>query len=149
MTKEEMWSNFCKETGLDPETPYDAWAFCGGGPIGDELAELVLAKIKTATASALIAYETEKEPLPELGGYSVVLYDDGSAAGVIRNTKLSLVPFLEVSEEHAYKEGEGSRTLEEWREIHRRLFTPDYEAAGKPFDGNGLCVLEEFELVWR
>ena len=25
MTKEEMWSSFCKETGLDPETPYDAW----------------------------------------------------------------------------------------------------------------------------
>ncbi|MGM9619372.1 MAG: ASCH domain-containing protein [Oscillospiraceae bacterium] len=148
MTAEEMWSRFCSENHIDEATPYEAWAFCGGGPIADELAALVLRGVKTATASALIAYESEGDPLPEPGCFSVFLYDSGEAAGVIRDTKVSLVPFNEVSEEHAYQEGEGSRTLGEWREVHEKAFAPDYLAAGKAFDENGLCVLEEFELVY-
>lgn len=148
MTEKEMWRRFCAEANLDPKTPYEAWAFCGGGPFADELAALVLSGTKTATASAFVAYETEGEPLPEPGCYSVILYEDGSAAGVIRDTKVSLVPFHEVSAEHAYKEAEGTRTLAQWREIHRRAFTPDYQAVGKEFDESGMCVLEEFELLY-
>lgn len=148
MTANEMWSKFCSETNLDPETPYEAWAFCGGGPFADELATLVLSGMKTANASALIAYETENEPVPKVGCYSVILYDDGTAAGVIRDTKVSLVPFCEVSAEHAFKEGEGDRTLAYWREVHQQVFTPDYQAAGKEFDEQGICVLEEFQLVY-
>lgn len=149
MTEQEMWKTFCAQSCIDPGTPHEAWAFCGGGPFADELAALVLAGVKTATASPLIAYETEGAPLPCAGGYSVILYDDGQAAAVIRDTRVSLVPFDEVSAEHAYREGEGERTLAQWREIHRRAFTPDYHAAGREFDEHGLCVLEEFELVYR
>ena len=148
MTEKEMWNRFCAESGIAPETPHEAWAFCDGGPAADELAALVLAGIKTATASALIAYETEGAVLPEPGCYSVILHGDGTADAVIRDTKVSLVPFDEVSAEHVFKEGEGTKTLAEWREIHRRAFAPDYRAVGKCFDESGFCVLEEFELVF-
>lgn len=148
MTDSEMWQRFCRESGVDPNTPYEAWKFCGGGPFADELASLVLAGIKTATASAKIAYDTEGEPLPEAGGYSVILFDSGEAACVVADTKVSLVPFNEVSPEHAWKEGENDRSLDDWREVHRRAFTPDYAAAGLSFDENGLCVLEEFRVVY-
>lgn len=148
MTAKEMWSRYCAEKNIASGTPYEVWAFCGGGPDADELASLVLEGTKTATASLLISYEAEGIPLPEQGCYSVILYDNGKAAGIIRDTKVSLVPFHEVSEEHAYKEGEGTRTLEEWREIHRRAFAPDYDALGREFDEEGVCVLEEFELVY-
>ena len=50
------------------------WKFCGGGPIADELANFVLDGKKTATASAKIAYETEHEPIPEVGCLSVHLH---------------------------------------------------------------------------
>ena len=143
-----MWSEFCEENNYDINTPHEAWPFCGGGAFADELAALVLEGKKTATASSLIAYETEGESLPTPGCYSVILYDNGDAACIIRDTKVSLIPFDQVGAEHAYKEGEGKRTLEEWRDIHRRAFTPDYQAAGKEFDEKGICVLEEFELVY-
>ena len=146
MTAEQMWHAFCESSGVPEQTPYSAWAFCGGGAVCDELAQLVLAGTKTATASALLAYELEKEPLPETGEYSVILLDNGEAAGVICDTKVTLVPFDEVSGEHACKEGEGDRSLAYWKKVHREAFVPDYEAAGKPFDEHGLCVLEEFEL---
>ena len=60
-----------------------------------------------------------------------------------------VVPFDQVSAEHAYKEGEGDRSLEYWKEVHRRFFTPDYQEAGLPFDEHGDCVLEEFKVVFR
>ena len=149
MTGEEMWLEFCHAANVAEETPHDVWKFCGGGIFADELAKLVLAGIKTATASLKLAYELEAEPLPCVGGYSVILFDNEEAACIIRDTKVSIVPFNQVSPEHAYKEGEDDRSLEKWREVHRRFFTPDYEAAGRPFDEAGDCVLEEFEVVYR
>ncbi|MGN0184187.1 MAG: ASCH domain-containing protein [Aristaeellaceae bacterium] len=148
MTAEEMWAKSCAENDVNPATRWEAWAFCGGGPAADELAALVLEGTKTATASAWIAFESEGAEIPKPGDYSVILYDNGSAAAVIRDTKVSLVPFDEVSAEHAYREGEGSRSLAEWREVHQRAFAPDYQAAGREFDPHGVCVLEEFVLVY-
>ena len=149
MTGGEMWRIFCRENGISAETPHDEWKFCGGGEVGDMLARLVLDGIKTATASAMIAYQTEDESVPKVDSYSIVLFDDDRAACVIRDTKVSVVPFDEVSAEHAYKEGEDDRSLEKWREVHRKAFEHDYAAAGLRFDEHGDCVLEEFEVVYK
>ena len=147
MKAQELWERFSSQHSIS--APYQAWAFCNGGEVGDRLAGLVLDGIKTATASAYIAYQTENEPLPKAGDYSVILYDSGEAACVIQTTRVELVPFDQVSASHAYKEGEGDRSLEYWRIVHREAFLPDHQAAGLPFDEKGLCVLEEFAVVCR
>lgn len=149
MTGLEMWQQFCEQKHIDENTQYDKWKFCGGGPFADELANLVLQGIKTATASSKIAYDYEHEPIPKEGCYSVILFDNDEAACIIQTVKVSIVPFNQVSEQHAYKEGEDDRSLEKWREVHRRAFTSDYMAAGLPFDEQGDCVLEEFVVVFR
>ncbi len=48
MTAEQMWHAYCESSGVSEQTPYSAWAFCGGGAVGDELAQLVLDGTKTA-----------------------------------------------------------------------------------------------------
>lgn len=78
MTAEQMWAIFSEQNKID--APYEAWAFCDGGEVGDKLA--------------------------------------------------GLVPFDQVSERHAWLEGEGDRSLAYWREVHREAFEPDYQAAG-------------------
>jgi len=148
MTGKEMWHNCCAVNGIPEDTPHEVWAFCGGGEGANELAELARTGRKTATSSTLLSFRQENAPLPLEGSLSVILYANGEAACVLRDTQVKVVPFNEVSAEHAFREGEGSRTLEEWREIHRRAFTPDYQAAGLPFDETGLCVLEEFERIY-
>lgn len=147
MTAEQMWKNYTADHPTN-ET-YQAWAFCGGGELGDELARLVLDGVKTATAGPLIAYRTAGEDPPKAGDLSIVLFGSGEAACIIRDTRVRLVPFCEVDARHAYLEDEGNRSLAFWRQVHREAFTPDYEEAGLPFDENGLCVLEEFEVVYR
>lgn len=144
-----MWAKYCSENDIDIHTMHDTWKFCGGGVLADELANLVIAGIKTATASSRIAYEIDGDPLPEPGTYSVVLFDNEEAACILQDTKVSVVPFNEVSEEHAYKEGENDRSLTNWREVHKRAFSPDYECMGQEFDEKDLCVLEEFQVVYK
>lgn len=143
-----MWQEYCRKSGIAEDTPHETWKFCGGGFLADELAKLVLSGVKTATASSKIAYETENEPLPQVGLFNVILYDNDEAACIIQNTKVSVVPFDEVSAEHAFSEGEGDRSLEYWKTVHRVAFSPDYEAVNLPFDDHGECVLEEFRLVY-
>lgn len=147
MNAEQMWKQFSEDNHIDAS--YDAWAFCGGGEVGDRLADLVLKGIKTATASAYISYQTENEDIPKAGSYSVVLYDNKEAACIIQTMHVSLVAYNQVSAEHAYLEGEGDRSLSYWRRVHREAFTPDYQEAGKEFDENGLIVLEQFQVVYK
>ena len=87
--------------------------------------------------------------MPRVGTYSVIIFDNDVAACIIKNMKVSIVPFNQVSAEHAFKEGEDDRSLEKWREVHQRVFSSDYKAAELDFDENGDCVLEEFEVVYR
>ena len=148
MTGEMLWQAYCRAANIDSDRRHDIWEFCGGGPSADELAKLVLAGVKTATSSTKLACETEAGGLPTVGTYSVILFDDGEAACIIRDTKVSVVPFALVSAEHACKEGEDDRSLSKWREVHRRAFAPDYRAAGLLFDETAECVLEEFEVVY-
>lgn len=86
--------------------------------------------------------------LPQEGSCSVVLNTRDEAVCIIRTTKVYLRSFWEVSAEHAFKEGEGDRSLEYWREVHREFFTREMEAAGLTFDENMPVVCEEFLRVY-
>lgn len=144
MTAQEMWEAFVKEQNIT-ETEYDAWAF---GDDADGLAELVCQGIKTGTSSAYPLYELEGEPLPEASGYSVILNSKDEAVCIIENTKVYVVPFCEVSAEHAYKEGEGDRSLAYWRKVHEAFFAECMEEAGMTFDESMKVVCEEFRVVY-
>lgn len=124
----------------------DAWAF---GEKADELAELVVQGIKTATSSAYALYATDGEPLPETGEYSVILDSRGSAKCIIKTTKVYVTAFDKVSEVHAYKEGEGDRSLAYWREVHEKFFTDCLKEAGLSFSSTMEVVCEEFEVVYK
>lgn len=138
MTAEEMW----RLSGLDGN--YDAWAF---GDAPNKLAELVRKGIKTATCSAYVFYEIEGEEMPKAGDYSVVLDADGNAVCIIKTTKVYLTTFDQVSQDHAFKEGEGDRSLEYWKCVHKEFFTEELKTIGRKFNEKMKLVCEEFETV--
>jgi len=118
------------------------------GDDADKLADLVQCGIKTGTSSAYPLYEVENEPLPEASGYSVILNSKDEAICIIENTKVYVVPFCEVSSDHAFKEGEGDRSLTYWRRVHEEFFSECMEEAGLTFDENMKVVCEEFRVVY-
>lgn len=144
MTAEELWPAYQKiNPGIGDEI--DAWTF-GAQP--DLLAQLVLKGIKTATASAYDLYELDQESLPHVGTYEVVLDGQGQAVCIVHITKVEVLPFDQVSAEHAYKEGEGDRSLVWWRQAHQDFFQPYFEEAGLVFSEQSPIVLEEFQVVY-
>lgn len=145
MTGKKLWDLFTKENNID-ENNYEAWAF---GVEADVLANLVVTGEKTATASAYPLYEVEDEPLPSAGEYSVILDSKDNAVCVIQTTKVYVIPFNEVTEEQAFKEGEGDKSLEYWREVHKKFFTECMEEAGLKFSSDMKVVCEEFVVVYK
>ncbi len=139
MKSEEMW----KRSGLDGE--YEAWAF-GDDP--DGLAELVKKGIKTATCSAYIFYETEGEEIPKVGEYNIIEDSNENAVCITRTTKVYITAYDEVTAEHAFKEGEGDRSLSYWRKVHEDFFTEELKEIDRPFDQKMKLVCEEFEVVY-
>lgn len=105
--------------------------------------------VKTATASAYDEYVHFEEELPRVGDLDVVLDGQGQAVGIIETTKVTVLPFREVSADHAYKEGEGDRSLAYWRQVHEELFTKWLADIGLSFSPSSKVVLEEFQLVYK
>lgn len=145
MTEKELWEAFIAENGLE-DCGYESWAF---GVEADLLANLVLVGEKTATASAYPLYELENEPLPAAGEYSVILDSSGNAVCIIQTTKVTLVPFHAVTAQHAFKEGEGDRSLDFWRRSHEKFFTEWLHKSGLEFTPEMKVVCEEFVVVYK
>lgn len=148
MTAQEMWAQYTAQNGIDPATAYSAWHFCDNEADANELAELVFAGNKRATASCLWGYEYENESLPKEGNYNVILNWQGSAQGILKTSKIDIVPFGMVSDEFAAIEGEGDKSLDYWRKAHLPYFTRECEAMGKTFDDAMPVVCEQFSVVF-
>ncbi len=144
MTAEELWTDFAEKCNIG-DCEYSAWAFGGDS---DLLAHLVLAGEKTAAASAYPLYEAENEDLPKAGEYSIVLDSKDNAVCVIRTTKVSVIPFMDVTPEHAFKEGEKDKSLAFWRNVHKSFFSEGLAEAGMEFTADMKVVCEEFEVVY-
>ena len=141
MNHREMWQAFSAVTGIDED--YEAWSF---GCDADALAQLVLKGRKTATAGLLFWYEQENLALPKEGSYSVVLDSKDHAVCIIKTTKVSVIPFCEVGEGHARKEGEGDLSLAYWHHVHEEFFRS--ELGDIPFEPAMDVVCEEFIRVY-
>jgi len=147
MTADALWNAYCKKCGVDKTSPHSAWCF-GGAP--DELAELVCQGIKTATCSWYDLYALDPgEPVPQVGDISIILNEKEEAICIIRDTRVYQTRFCDVTAEHAYKEGEGDRSLSYWRRVHTDFFTEEANTYGISFDETVNVLCEEFEVVYR
>ena len=144
MTPQEM-CNAYKQINSAIGDEIDAWAF---GVDADFLADLVLKGEKTATASAYDLYALEDEPLPQEGKFDVILDSQNQAVCIVEITKVSVQPFNQVSAQHAFKEGEGDKSLTYWRLVHENFFTDCLGEAGLTFTPESKVVLEEFRKVY-
>ena len=130
---------------LPPSSP-EAWAFGATPEHADTLLALVLAGIKTATASALWDYEATGDPLPEAGDLSIILDSASTPRAVIETTSVAIVPFDRVTAEHAHAEGEGDRTLGYWREAHE-LFWREHSENPRGFEPDMPVLCEQFRVI--
>ena len=139
-----FWAAYVAATGASGA--YTAWGF------GDDDKPELMTKLgllvrdgpKRATTSRVDDYEAGGEALPRPGDHSVILDGGGAPLCIIRTTAVEIRPYGEVDEAFAWDEGEGDRTLADWRRGHEWYFA----SVGTPIDAATPLVLERFEKVW-
>jgi uncharacterized protein YhfF len=148
---QDYWSEFVRS--LAPDDPRraaspDAFGFGGEGELADELAALVLAGRKRATASLPVEYTSLNEALPKAGDLTIVLDGKGHPVGIIERTSVDLVPFQAVDEAFAACEGEGDGSLRYWREAHTWYFNRVCSRLGGRLQESAPVLCQRFRLVW-
>ena len=78
--------------------------------VATELADLVAAGTKRATASLLRDYADGREPLPRVGDFVVVVDGADAPRFIWRTTEIEIKPLIAVDDRFAFDEGEGDRT---------------------------------------
>lgn len=144
---EAFWTHARAAVPTLPQELPDAWAFGATPEHADDLLTLVLAGTKTGTASSLWDYEATGDRMPEVGDLSIVLDGFGTPRTVIETVDVRTVPFDEVSEEHAYAEGEGDRTLRYWRRAHETFWRVHSENP-RGFEPDMPVVCEIFRVLY-
>jgi len=142
---QEYWDEFVSKTGVRA-TPGCAFGFGDSPEMADELLELVLHGPKRATAGLAPPYVNE--PLPRVGGYSIVLDGQGHPACIIVTTDVEVKPLSAVDAQFAWDEGEGDRSLTYWMDAHTNFFTRQAAREGFEMHPNIETVCERFSVVW-
>ena len=73
---------------------------------------------------------------------------NGNPVLVIETVSVVILPFNEVSEQFAFEEGEGDRSLAYWRMAHENYFRRNH-FENRTFDETMLLVCERFKVVHK
>jgi len=119
-------------------TELESFAFGDSPELADELLALVLEARKTATCWAA----SEGDKGVEVGKRWIVRDGRGEPRAILETVEVTRRRFGEVDAAFAVDEGEGDRTLADWREMHTRYFTRRGEFAP---DMEVFC--ERFRLI--
>ena len=146
-----FWNEFHASVGGDKVDArfYEAFHFDDNEPSANELAELVLAGTKRASAGLVWSFEAEGRAPPKAGDLSVVTNWQGEPLCVIETKAVAIVPYEEVSEEFAATEGEGDGSLRYWREAHWAYFGRECARIGRVLGMRMPIVCERFEVIYR
>jgi uncharacterized protein YhfF len=147
---ELLWKNFLKE---NPENKLTAepvsFYFCDNEKDANECAELVVKGVKQATATSLWWYEKNNEDLPKKGDQSIITDWDGNAKAIIETTKVDHTPYNEITAEFAKIEGEGDKSLEYWKKVHKAFYKREMEPHGDKFTEDMTIICEHFKTIYH
>lgn len=143
-----IWQDFLKENPDNPRKVIpDSFYFCDNEEDANECAVLVVNGTKRATATSRWWYEKNKEPLPNVGDQYIVTDWEGMA--IIETTKIAPTRFKDITPEFAETEGEGDKSLEYWRKVHKAYYEREMAAYGEEFDENMMIICEHFRRIYR
>ena len=141
-----FWAAFRAAAGIDHDR-YDVVAMGDNSDMAGQLAALILAGTKRATASMVRDYGNGV-PLPAVGDHVLVVDGAGVPRCIWRTTEITVQPLNRVDERFAWDEGEGDRTRAWWLAAHRRYFGAQAAREGFALAEDEPTVFERFTVVW-
>ena len=124
-----------------------SWQFGDTKKEADKLLNLVLSGKKRATSSLYDSYKRKKISLPKVGEKSIIKDSKNIPRCLIITTRVSIKSFGKITTSFASKEGEGNRSLNYWRKVHKKFFQKRLKKRGLEFNEDILVVCEEFKVT--
>ena len=120
----------------------------------DRLVAAILDDSKTSTTGLLVVYEHGNEALPTVGARSLLVDSAERPLAVLEVTAVRVTELARVDLDHVRDEGEGHRTVAEWRAgLERFWHSAQMRAAlgdaAFTVGDTTLVVLERFRVVER
>ena len=138
----KYWNDVVRQLNIDEHAKVRAYRF---GDTPDELAQLVVDGVKTATCNALKLYELNNRPVPQGGDYHIILNKAFEPVCVIQITSVTIKKYDEIDEQFAIAEGDGS--YKNWDDIHVRFFTEQLGLFNESFHRQIELVCQTFRVV--
>lgn len=123
--------------------------FCADEYNANLCAELILRGEKRASCGMEYWYRHTGEAMPQVGDLQVVTDWNGKPVCIIELTSVSKCKYSEVTEEFAYEEGEGDKSLEWWHTAHWKFFSFECNELGINPTEDIMLVLERFKVVYK
>jgi uncharacterized protein YhfF len=134
--------------GWSPPThDLDVFYFGDTPELAAALAHLVMKGVKRGTTGWLAAARAEGVVVPHVGMVSIVTDGFGHALCAIRTEQIEQLRFADVGERLAWIEGEGERTLADWRAGHQSYFRREATRLGLTFNEDEIVFFEHFRLL--
>ena len=112
----------------------------------------VLAGEEVATSSLRLQYEDEGEPLPKAGQQLAVVDSSGANVAIVELLDVRVIRLGDADDQLALDEGEGFRSVAEWRAAHETFWRNEILPALRTSDGVSLdddteVVVEKFRVT--
>ena len=132
------------------------WGFADPGELRDALTAAALDGRKTTTASLLVEYEIDGDPLPVVGQRDVLIDSQERPVAIVETVGCRIVRLADVDDRHAIDEGEGYADAAEFRVAHERYWNGTIDrirlGLGDPsfaLTDDTMIVLERLRIVER
>ena len=151
MTQEQFIELFVQSSGINEAEASEIKPdkFGDSPEMADELLELILIGEKTATCSSLWEWEYDNEKIPYAGMKSLILNGNDEPKCIIETSEVIIKNYCDVDEHFASAEGEGDKSLEYWRDAHKRFFTRSLARIDREFSEDMPLVCERFKVVFK
>ena len=146
---QQFWEAFRATQSEDVDARFfEVCVFADSEPSANHLAELVVRRVKRATAGLVWSFEAAGQAVPKPGDLSVVTTWDGQPRCVIETTQVDITPFSEVTAEFAAVEGEGDGSLEYWHTAHTAYYARECGRIGRVPSPSMSVACERFKVVY-
>jgi uncharacterized protein YhfF len=132
---------------LPPTRALDVFYFGNTPALAAKLAHLVVKRVKRGTTAWIEAAERDGSTLPAVGLVSIVTDGFGYPLCAIQSEQVDRIRFGDVDATQAFIEGEGDRSLEDWRDAHLHYFTAEAASLGLTFTEDSLVAFEHFRVL--
>ncbi len=145
----DFWKKFLIEHPHNPVKKIpEAYYFCDNEKDANECADLVVNKIKRATATSLWWFKKNNTPLPKAGDQAIITDWKGTPRAIIETIKIFPTPYKQVTPEFAATEGEGDKSLEFWKKVHKAYYQREMKPYGDKFDESMIIICEYFKTIY-